>query len=255
MTFEQWTRCVKPKVQGSRNLLDNLLPADDPFFLLFSSISGIMGNGAQANYAAGNTFEDALAHYARAHRGIRTATSLDVGVVIDSGAIPGTTVDNVTDEAVQRFLAKYTHRWEGLQIVRRELRAGVKAVLRDHCRRKHSPTAASGPAIPAQIILGIADTLVREPGRVEFYNDRKFEHRVVYREKAAAAEPSDLSVIDQLKAATNLTSAVTIVEEALRRFIARAAAIEPGEVDVGETLVNFGRESLAPLLTVETPPC
>lgn len=246
MTFEQWTRSVKPKVQGSRNLLNNLSPTDNPFFLLFSSISGIMGNGAQANYAAGNTFEDALAHYARVHCGIRSATSLDVGVVIDSGAIPGTTSDNVSDEAVQRFLAKYSHRWEGLQIVRQELRAGVKAVLRNHCHRTgvtSAAVAAAVPAVPAQIILGIGDTLVREPGRVEFYNDRKFEHRVVYCEKAAAAEAQDVSVAEQLKAATSLVGAVAIVEEALRRFISRAAAVDPDEVDVGETLVNFGRKS------------
>ncbi|KAG5745190.1 hypothetical protein H9Q70_012122 [Fusarium xylarioides] len=60
MSFEQWNRGIEPKTKGSRNLLANLWPDDKPFFILLSSITGVIGNTAQANYAAGNTFEDAL---------------------------------------------------------------------------------------------------------------------------------------------------------------------------------------------------
>ncbi|KAJ8106568.1 hypothetical protein ONZ43_g7025 [Nemania bipapillata] len=76
MSYTQWCRAIEPKTRGSRNLLANLWPGDKPFFILLSSITGVIGNTAQANYAAGNTFEDALAHHARTHLGIN-ATSLD----------------------------------------------------------------------------------------------------------------------------------------------------------------------------------
>ncbi|KAI8175177.1 hypothetical protein K4K51_007770 [Colletotrichum sp. SAR 10_75] len=40
---------------------------DLDFFILLSSVSGVIGNSAQGNYCAGNTFEDVLAHHRRAN--------------------------------------------------------------------------------------------------------------------------------------------------------------------------------------------
>ena len=53
------------------------------FFVLLSSISGITGQGGQANYAAGNTYKDALAHY-RITQGEK-AVSIDLGVMVSEG--------------------------------------------------------------------------------------------------------------------------------------------------------------------------
>lgn len=53
------------------------------FFILLSSICGITGQGGQANYAAGNTYEDALAHH-RIAQGEK-AVSLDLGVMVSEG--------------------------------------------------------------------------------------------------------------------------------------------------------------------------
>lgn len=78
MTYNKWCRAFVPKTRGSRNLLAQLWPGDEPFFILPSSITGIIGNTPQSNYAAGNTFEDALAQHTRHHLGIR-ATGIDVG--------------------------------------------------------------------------------------------------------------------------------------------------------------------------------
>ncbi|KID82935.1 Beta-ketoacyl synthase [Metarhizium guizhouense ARSEF 977] len=78
MTYDKWRRAFVPKTRGSRNLLAQLWPGDEPFFILPSSITGIIGNTPQSNYAAGNTFEDALAQHARHHLGIR-ATGIDHG--------------------------------------------------------------------------------------------------------------------------------------------------------------------------------
>jgi KR domain len=44
-----------------------MLPPKMDFFIMLSSVSSIIGNVGQANYAAGNTFEDALAHYHTVH--------------------------------------------------------------------------------------------------------------------------------------------------------------------------------------------
>jgi hypothetical protein len=52
---------------------------------LLSSIAGVVGSAGQANYAAGNTYMDALAHY-RIAQG-ENAVALDLGVMLDHGAL------------------------------------------------------------------------------------------------------------------------------------------------------------------------
>lgn len=84
MTYDAWRQCVLPKVQGSWNL-HAALPKGMDFFILLSSVCGIFGNGGQSNYAAGNTFQDALAEY-RIACGEKT-TSLDLGVILGEGFV------------------------------------------------------------------------------------------------------------------------------------------------------------------------
>jgi acyl carrier protein len=65
-TIERFERVSAPKVFGSWYLhtLSENLPLD--FFVCFSSVTSLLGNGGQANYAAANAFVDALAHQRRA---------------------------------------------------------------------------------------------------------------------------------------------------------------------------------------------
>ena len=78
MTFDDWTAATKAKVEGSWNL-HSLLPSKMDFFILASSMTGILGQATQINYAAGNTFQDALAKY-RISVGEK-AVSLDLGII------------------------------------------------------------------------------------------------------------------------------------------------------------------------------
>ncbi|KID66135.1 Highly reducing polyketide synthase gloL [Metarhizium brunneum] len=87
MTFEEWTGATAPKVEGTWNLHRASLSAgtDLDFFVLFSSVSGIIGQSGQANYASANTFLDAFAQY---RKGLGLAASVvDVGAVEDIGVI------------------------------------------------------------------------------------------------------------------------------------------------------------------------
>ncbi|KAJ5021191.1 hypothetical protein J3E71DRAFT_186571 [Bipolaris maydis] len=80
LTVDDWNAVVRPKVHGTWNL-HNHLPKDMDFFVMLSSISGIIGNTTQAAYAAGNTFLDAFS-------GFRNAQGLPA-VTLDLGAISG----------------------------------------------------------------------------------------------------------------------------------------------------------------------
>ncbi|RYP50633.1 hypothetical protein DL768_003915 [Monosporascus sp. mg162] len=68
MTVEEYQEATTCKIQGTWNLhnvaLENKLQLD--FFTLLSSISSVLGNPAQGNYASGCSFQDAFASYRHA---------------------------------------------------------------------------------------------------------------------------------------------------------------------------------------------
>ncbi|KAF5531595.1 polyketide synthase [Fusarium napiforme] len=84
MTFQQWSLTIRSKVNTSKNLHE-LLPKDLDFFILLSSLAGVVGQMASANYAGGSAYQDALAKYRRAHS--QTALSLDIGWMSNIGII------------------------------------------------------------------------------------------------------------------------------------------------------------------------
>ncbi|CAI7598432.1 unnamed protein product [Penicillium palitans] len=81
MNIEDWNAVTKPKVQGTWNLHNAALTGnvDLDFFLLFSSLSGIVGQVGQANYASANTFLDAFVQY-RAGLNL-PCTAIDLGAM------------------------------------------------------------------------------------------------------------------------------------------------------------------------------
>jgi hypothetical protein len=89
-----WT-AMRPKMIGAWNLHALTIGTPLDFFVMFSSITSIIGNPGQANYVAGNAFLDTLAYYRRA-RGL-PALTVNWGRVGDVGHV----VNN--PEATQRL--------------------------------------------------------------------------------------------------------------------------------------------------------
>ncbi|WP_445081955.1 SDR family NAD(P)-dependent oxidoreductase [Streptomyces ipomoeae] len=120
LTPAQVEAVLRPKVDGAWHLHELTRGHDLALFVLFSSVSGITGMAGQANYAAANTFLDALAHHRRAH-GL-SAQSLAWGLWDASTGMGGTlseadvarwTRTGVVPLDVQRGLRLFDEAWAG----------------------------------------------------------------------------------------------------------------------------------------------
>ncbi|KAI0896802.1 hypothetical protein F4806DRAFT_508595 [Annulohypoxylon nitens] len=88
MTVDDYRTATHAKVKGTKNLhqvSEETQRQPLRFFTMLSSISGVVGNKGQANYASANTFLDAFASY-RESLGLR-ANTIDVGWIEDVGYV------------------------------------------------------------------------------------------------------------------------------------------------------------------------
>lgn len=84
MTVDDYAAAVLPKVAGTWNLHSHFQhPADLDFFIIFSSINGILGNASETNFAAAGSYQDALARW-RVAQGL-PCVSIDLSFVKSVG--------------------------------------------------------------------------------------------------------------------------------------------------------------------------
>jgi aryl carrier-like protein len=148
MTIDEWDSATQPKVQGTWNL-HNVTQAhglDLDFFILFSSLSGILGQPGQANYAAANTFLDAFVQYRTSMN--LPCTAIDIGAVEDAGYL-------FENEYLLRKLQGTG--WRAVQ--ESELLEALGAAMSPRQSKRQSERSTSNLIEGNNFLLGIAPTV------------------------------------------------------------------------------------------------
>ncbi|WP_280454478.1 type I polyketide synthase [Nocardia brasiliensis] len=157
LTPDQVETVFGPKVDAAWNLHEATRGLQLSAFVLFSSTAGILGSAGQSNYAAANTFLDALAQH-RQRLGL-PATSLAWGLWDQEGGIVGKLGVRDRDRIIRTGLAAMSP-GEGLELFDAAMRLG--AALAVPARIDHSAlrTLAKTDALPP-IFQGLVGTTRR----------------------------------------------------------------------------------------------
>ncbi|WP_280316329.1 type I polyketide synthase, partial [Nocardia wallacei] len=115
-----------PKVDGAWHLHELTAGADLAAFVLFSSVAGTLGAAGQANYAAANSFLDALASYRRARGAV--ATSIAWGLWAEGTGMTGHLAGTDLHRLRRAGVAAMTHD-HALALFDRALSTEASAVL------------------------------------------------------------------------------------------------------------------------------
>ncbi|MCP9209733.1 SDR family NAD(P)-dependent oxidoreductase [Streptomyces sp. NEAU-Y11] len=165
-----------PKAVAAKNLHE--LTADMPLsaFVLYSSISGLIGAAGQANYAAANTYLDALAHH-RARCGL-PATSLAWGLWDQRGGMAAALSAGDLNRMARSGIATLSET-EGLALFDAALRRSEPLLVplrldtasatdggHVHPLLRELITSAPRPARPAAVPSRAGEDVTSQPGRL-----------------------------------------------------------------------------------------
>ncbi|KAK8129684.1 polyketide synthase PKS2 [Apiospora kogelbergensis] len=229
MPHASWEAALAPKCRGTWNLHKHV-PADVDFFVMLSSICGIVGNRGQSNYAAGNTFQDALATYRRS-RGM-AASCLDLGNILSVGYIAENAEtlnanpmfffahDGVREDEFLSFIEFHLDRARATNVGRGQVAVGLATSADFRSRGLPEPTFMKTPLFAQLRSAGNAAS------------------------GAGAGEEGGVSVSNALKFADSLDAAAELVQDALVKRLSRVMTIPLEDIDAGKPIHAYGVDSL-----------
>ena len=230
MSNEDFNAAIKPKVQGSWNLHKHL-PRDLEFFILLSSVASVTGSRGQSNYAAGNTYQDALARH-RVSQGNK-CISLNLGPILSIGY--AAEVDMTETLEADGFVG---------------IRKSELFALLDYCCDPSLPICTPQNC---QIITGLSgvESLNAEKLDKAYWTKRPLFSILKQKRKAETSTSSSSgNTIDYASLLTSAESQATaeeIVVEALRLKLSNSLLVPKEDIDPEKALFAFGIDSLVAL--------
>ncbi|KAL4961866.1 type I polyketide synthase [Aspergillus stella-maris] len=263
MSFSQWTTSFAPKVNGTWNIHNSLLKyrRRTSYFLLLSSISGLIGQTGHANYAAGNAFLDAFVQY-RHSLGL-PCSSLNTGVMEDVGYV------SEQPHIVEHFAATGTH-----ALQERDLLDAVQLAIENSLpplapvsdgdqggERERAKCAPYSYVNHSQLVIGLRSTnpLDSPTNRIAWRRDPRmalyhnFNSNKADTEKPSAGAPNanDTKALNELltrielnpKALADEASAETLGREAGKALFSLMLR-DHAEIELDASLASLGADSL-----------
>lgn len=235
MTHADFHTALRPKVQASWNLHAQL-PTDLSFFILLSSLGGVVGNTGQSNYAAGNTYQDALARH-RTALGL-PAASLDVGMMLQVGFVA-----ERAKVAESLIAAGYTAMYE----------SELLAIIEYLCDPAQSARQAS--PLRSQILTGVTTQgMFRRKGFEEkdWMRRPEYSHlrQMDLEQEGASGDGENGGTAQSINYATAIPSApslaagVQLVETGLIRKLSKVLFIAEQDIDPALPVYSAGVDSL-----------
>ncbi|WP_264453579.1 SDR family NAD(P)-dependent oxidoreductase [Paenibacillus polymyxa] len=129
-TSEEFMEVLGPKVSGLVHLDEASSGQNLDFFVLFSSISGSIGNPGQADYATANAFMDAYAEYRNALVGATQRRGQTLSIRWPLWKEGGMRIDADTEQIMtQNMGITAMQTWSGMRALYQSLASGKKQVM------------------------------------------------------------------------------------------------------------------------------
>ncbi|OWY54922.1 polyketide synthase [Alternaria alternata] len=229
MTVGALSKVFEPKVEGSKVLDEIFHELNLDFFILFSSLTSILGNGGQSNYHAANLFMTSMCAQRRA-RGL-AASVMHIGMVADIGYVAR------SDRHIENHLRKLQYHPMSETDMHYLFAEAVMSSRADHPGNWN-------------IVSGI-ETFVDAPGvklRPPHYHNPRFAHYV--REENARKEDlrtdkTERSVKELLEDAISEEDVTTVFQQAFLIKLERLTQLESHRIDANKSLLNLGVDSLS----------
>lgn len=190
MSLEAMEKAIKPKIDGTNNLDEIFHDINLDFFIVFSSLTSVIGNSGQSNHTAANAYMTGLVSQRR-KRGL-AGTSLDIGRIAGIGNMEANDIAKEQSGLIAISETDLHH------LLAEAIRAG-------------SPNSGAVPVVTT----GCQTVRDDDEPRVTWFNDIRFSHKIIEAqggESKSDGKKSTLPVRDQLAGAIATEEALEILK-------------------------------------------
>ena len=228
MSADTMNKVLKPKVDGTKHLDELFNQPSLDFFITFSSLASVIGNGGQSNYHAANLFMASLAAQRRG-KGL-AASVINIGMVVDVGYVAR------TGRSIEDHLRKLFYMPLSESDIHHLFAEAVLASPADSNRN-------------FDIIMGIepfinsADAKIRPP----WFSNPRFSHFVREDDGSKQSQQvasSSMHIRQQLETVKSEDAASALLQTAFSSKLETMMQLAPGSVDVKVSLLDIGCDSL-----------